>query len=127
MGFPGGASSKKKNTPANAGDIRDASSIPVSGKIPWRRHGNPLQYFCLENSMDRGAWQATVHRVAESDMTEQLTHTLWFEAKKDQETQLIQELHSQMDEMLVYKIPVEVCLSYILPERMKVKKAQCSE
>ena len=71
MGFPGGASSKKKNTPANAGDIRDASSIPVSGKIPWRRHGNPLQYFCLENSMDRGAWRAMVRTVTkESDTTE---------------------------------------------------------
>ena len=53
-----------KNRPANAGDLRDTVLIP--GKIPWRRHGNPLQYSCLENPMDRGAWWVTVHRVAKS-------------------------------------------------------------
>ena len=60
-----------KNLPANAGDIRDLGSIPGSGRSPGGGHGNPLQYSCLENSMDRGAWQATVHRVnKELDMTE---------------------------------------------------------
>ena len=44
-----------KNLPANAGDIRDACSIPVSGRSPGGGHGNPLQYSCLENPMDRGA------------------------------------------------------------------------
>ena len=49
---------------------------PWAGKIPWRRHGNPLQYSCLENSMDRGAWRAIVHGIAKSwDMTEWLTYT----------------------------------------------------
>ena len=57
---------KVKNPPANAGDIRDAGSIPRSGRCPGGGHGNPLQYSCLENPMDRGAWQATVHRVTES-------------------------------------------------------------
>ena len=51
-----------KNTPAKAGDLRDAGSIPGSGRSPGGGHGNPLQYSCLENPMDRGAWQATVHR-----------------------------------------------------------------
>ena len=46
-----------KNLPANAGDIRDTGSIPASGRFPGGRHGNPLQYYCLENPMDRGAWQ----------------------------------------------------------------------
>ena len=46
-----------KNLPANAGDIRDTGSIPASGRSPGGRHGNPLQYYCLENPMDRGAWQ----------------------------------------------------------------------
>ena len=49
-----------KNLPANAGDVRDVSSIPGSGRFPGGAHGNPLQYSCLENAMDRGAWRATV-------------------------------------------------------------------
>ena len=56
--------------PANAGDIRDAGSIPGSEGSLGGGHGNPLQYSCLENPMDRGARQATVHGVAESDTTE---------------------------------------------------------
>ena len=55
-----------KNPPANAGDIRDTGSILESGISSGRGHGNPLQYSCLENSMDRGARWATVHRVAKS-------------------------------------------------------------
>ena len=55
-----------KNSPANAGDMRDTGSIPGSGRSPRGGHGNPLQYPCLENAMDRGAWWATVHRLAES-------------------------------------------------------------
>ena len=49
-----------ENVPANAGDIRDTGLIPGSGRSPREGNGNRLQYFCLENSMDRGAWQATV-------------------------------------------------------------------
>ena len=49
-----------KNLPANAGDAGDAGSIPGMGRSPGGRNGNPLQYSCLENSMDRGDWQATV-------------------------------------------------------------------
>ena len=52
--------------PANAGDTRDLGSIPGSGRFPGVGHGNPLQYSCLENSMDRGAWQGTVHRAEKS-------------------------------------------------------------
>ena len=52
------------NLPANAGDVRDTGSIPRSGRSPGRGHSNPIQYSCLENPMDRGAWQATVHGVA---------------------------------------------------------------
>ena len=53
-----------KNPLANSGDGRDMGSIPGSGRSPGGEHGNPLQYFCLENSMDRGTWWATGHRVA---------------------------------------------------------------
>ena len=55
-----------KNLSANAGDIRDAGSIPRWERSPGGGHGNPLQHSCLENSMDRGAWWATVHGVAQS-------------------------------------------------------------
>ena len=55
-----------KNLPVNAGDIRDVGSISVLGRSPGEGHGNPLQYSCLENHMDRGAWQAIVHRDAKS-------------------------------------------------------------
>ena len=59
-----------KNLSANAGDLRDLGLVSGSGRSPGGGHGNPLQYSCLENSMDRGTWQAIVHRVAELDMTE---------------------------------------------------------
>ena len=66
LGFPGGASGKEKNPPANAGDIRDMGSIPGLGRSPEGEHANPLQYSCLENPKDRGAWWFTVHRVEKS-------------------------------------------------------------
>ena len=55
-----------KNPPASAGYIRDEGSIPGSGRSPGGGHGNPLQYSCLKNPMDRGAWQAIVHGVTNS-------------------------------------------------------------
>ena len=55
-----------KNLHANAGDAREVVSIPASGRSPGRGNCNPFQYSCLENSMDRGAWWATVHGVSKS-------------------------------------------------------------
>ena len=55
-----------KNLPPNAEDIRDVGLIPRSGRSPGIGNGNLLQYSCLENPMDRGAWWATVHKVAKS-------------------------------------------------------------
>ena len=61
MGFPGG--SYGKESACSAGDL---GSIPGSGRSPGEGNGNPLQYYCLENFMDRRAWWATVHGVAKS-------------------------------------------------------------
>ena len=55
-----------ENPPANAADVRDAGSIPGSGRSPGGGHGNPLQYFCGENPVDGGAWWPTVPRVAKN-------------------------------------------------------------
>ena len=55
-----------KNPPANAGDTRDAGSIPGWERYPGEGHGNPLRYCCLENHMDRGAWCAVVIGVTQS-------------------------------------------------------------
>ena len=64
-----------ENPPASAGDIRDAGSIPGSGRSPGGGHGNPLPYSCLENPLDRGAWLATGHGGhKESDTNEGSTH-----------------------------------------------------
>ena len=67
MPFPGGT--VVKNPPANVADTRAVGSIPGSGRSPGVRNGNPIQYSCLENPMNRGAWQATVHRSQELDTT----------------------------------------------------------
>ena len=64
-GFPGGSVSKEST--CDAGDV---GLIPKSGRSPGGGHGYPLQYSCLGNSMDRRAWQATVHKITESDTTE---------------------------------------------------------
>ena len=55
-----------KNLPASVGDIKDVGSIPGSERSPGGGHGNPFQYSCLENPMDREAWWAAVHRVAKN-------------------------------------------------------------
>ena len=64
MGFPGGAVAE--NLPVNAGDARDSGSIPGSGRSPGVGNDNPLQYSCLENPRDEGAWWAAVYGVAQS-------------------------------------------------------------
>ena len=63
-GFPGGT--VVKNSPVNAGNAGDSSLMLQLERSPGVENGNPLQYFCWENFMDRGAWWATVHGVAKS-------------------------------------------------------------
>ena len=69
---------KVKNPPANAGDV---GAIPGLGRVPGEGNGNPLQYSCLQNPMDGGAWQATVHGVAKSQtQLSDFTHTVGLNA-----------------------------------------------
>ena len=64
-----------KNSPVNAEEVRDLGLIPGSGRSSGGGHGNPLQYSCLENFMDRGAWQRMVHGIANSQTQQkQLAH-----------------------------------------------------
>ena len=72
-----------KNLAASAGDVKDMGSIPGSGGSPGKGNGNPLQYSCQENPMDRGVWWDTVHGITESDTTHTLTlghHPLSFKS-----------------------------------------------
>ena len=71
IGLPQWLSNKEST--GNAGDTGDVGSIPGLERFPGEGNGNPLEYFCLGNLMDRGVWQATVHRAAEPDTTEQLS------------------------------------------------------
>ena len=64
-----------KNPPVNAGDTRHEGLITELGRFPGAGHGNPIQYSCLENSIDRESWQHAVHEIADSDTTERLTHS----------------------------------------------------
>ena len=71
--LPGGAVVKSRS--ASGGDVRDMGSIPGSGRSPGEGNGNTLQYSCLGNPMDKGSWQATVHRVTKQMDTTKHTHT----------------------------------------------------
>ena len=88
-----------RNLPANAGDIREANSIPGLGRSPGGGNGNQLQYSCLKNPMDRRAWWATVHRVAKSQtQLRDRAHSTYTE-KKD-----IVGLKSTMNQLSMIKI-----------------------
>ena len=87
-----------KNPPANAGDMRDVGLIPGSGRSPGGGNDNPLQYSCLENPMDRGIWQATVHRVTKSrTQLKCLSTLLLFEMSQTDKVKLL-NLKSQNEQ-----------------------------
>ena len=100
--------------PANAGDLRNSGSIPALGRAPGGGHGNPLQHSCLENSMGRGAWQATVHRVAvRHDWSDLAQHT----ARVSTHTKLWQIL------IVVWQNPTRHCKATVLRLKNKDEKA----
>ena len=88
-----------KDLLANAGDVREVSSIPGSGGSPGEGNGNPLQCSCLENSMDRGAWWATVHGVAKS------------------QTQLSMHTHTHLRPVVSREISREACTINLINEK----------
>ena len=88
-----------KNLPANAGDVRDVGSVPGLGRSPGGGHGNPLQDSCLENPMERGAWRATVHRVAQSQtlLKRLSTHALIRSSPEASKLSRSRALHDEND------------------------------
>ena len=93
-----------KNLPANAGDARDMGSIPRSGRSSGVGNDNPLQCSCLENSIDREAWQGTVHGVAKSQAQLSTTHThipLLIRATKSQWSELCFSIKVSTKQLLI--------------------------
>ena len=98
-----------KNLPASVGDEREVSSIPGSGRSPGGGHGNPVQYSCLENPIDRAAWRATVHGVAKSQTQLKwlsmhthlipITHTLFEDTLFLNLTRCIQRIFSSSEKV----------------------------
>ena len=86
--FPGGSDGEESTC-----NLGDPGSIPGLGRSPGGEHGNPLQYSCLENPMDRGAWWATVHGIAELDTSEWLTLSILFIDKRLQGALLKRQLY----------------------------------
>ena len=106
-----------KELPANAGKLRE-SFDPWVGKIPWKRNGNPLQYSCLGNPMDRGAWQATIHGVTKSQ-TQLSAHTREH-TNTPSSTALVSSIASKWNENTIFPI----CLTYQMrSSRIQVLKA----
>ena len=96
-----------KNIPANSGDTRDVDSISGSGRSPGEGNGDPFQHSCLENSMDRGAWQTTVHGVPNS----QILLSGWSHTHTHAVTYRIQ---SCFKHFLYYQLPSDFCLKLYL-------------
>ena len=90
-----------KNPPTNAGDVKETSSIPGSERSPGGGHGNPLQYSCLKNPIDRGAWQAMVHAVTKS----------WTQLK-----QLSMQVHAHTHSVLFRGACMEILWKFAAPQ-----------
>ena len=95
-----------KNRPANAGDVRDMGSIPGSGRSPGGGHSHPLQYSCLQSPMDRGAWQAQVHRVWKSQ-----TWLKWLSMHAHRVTIMVK---------IIIRAILKCCLSFLAHSRVTI-------
>ena len=124
-----------KNPPANAGDVRDTGSIPGLGKFPGGGQGNPLQYSCLENPVDRGAWRARARRVTKSWISLKWLGTYWSPGQGFSSTSITEgaaihcPLFKEMHLPLLDKVdlfPLEVILPTFWYVCKKEKKAHVS-
>ena len=136
-GLPGG--SMVKNPPANAGDAGNSGSIPLLGRSPGEGNGNPLQYSCWENPLEREAWMATVCGLAESETTEHAC-TLWngkvIDNKKEQSTSwptiwsfslnwILLSARSQIQKVTYYMIPLNDIRENVYNFRDKKQISDC--
>ena len=108
---------KLKNPPSNAGDIRDVGSIPGLGRFPGGGNGNPFQYSCLKNPMNRGAWWATVHLVAKSQTWLKWLSTHADSVLKSSDVTLLTKVH--MVKAMVFPVVMYRCKNWT------IKKAKC--
>ena len=91
-GYPGGAGGKEPPCQCRL-EVRDTGSVPGLGRSSGGRHGNPLQYPCLENPMDRGAWRTTVHKVSQSRTRVKQISTAWTHSAKATHTHSLPPTH----------------------------------
>ena len=105
-----------KNPPANAGHVRDAGSIPASGRSPGGGHGNLLHYSCLENPMDREAWWATVHKVTKSQ-----TWLKWLSTHTQNATYKSWKKETPQNKLLFLYVLMEACRWRKLERKINTK------
>ena len=113
-GFPG--SSVVKNPPANAGDLRDAGSVSGLGRSPGEGNGNPLQYSCLGNLMDRGGWWAMVHEAPKGQTrpSDSRRARAWYLKRKNSKLNTYTLLPEQITSLNIFSLPFYTFYSLVV-------------